>query len=77
MKYSLAFYANNSIVRSITFKVYDLFVSILIIFHEISRIIVNNFVILVTSCSKTRFLGKGSIKVQNHKGQDDERFCKY
>ena len=24
----------------------------------------------------TRFLGKESIKVQNHKGQDDERFQK-
>ena len=37
---------------------------------------VNDFVILVTSCIKTPFLGKVSIKVQNYKGQDDERFQK-
>ena len=47
-----------------------------IIFQTIVGIIVNNFVILVTSSIKTRFLGKVSIKVQNYKGPDDERFQK-
>ena len=50
--------------------------NISIIFHKIVGIIVNNFVILLTSYSKTRFLGKVAIKVQNYKGQDDERFQK-